>query len=66
MMRLYMEKYKPNIHCAGRGTLYKVPDVMDLGQHLVFNLGGAVGDLEEKGADQAIDEEDLATELYDW
>jgi len=49
----------------GRKTLHKIPDVMDLGAHLVFNLGGAIENLEER-ADQQVEEEDLGAELYDW
>jgi hypothetical protein len=65
MVRIYNTTHKPNVHQAGRRALYKVPDVMDLGQHIVFNLGGAVEYLEEK-ADQAVEEDDLATELCNW
>lgn len=60
-----MDQHKPNIHQAGRKALYRVPDVMDLGQHLVFNLGGASEDLDES-INQAVDEEDLGVGLYDW
>ncbi|KIJ91192.1 hypothetical protein K443DRAFT_115398, partial [Laccaria amethystina LaAM-08-1] len=65
MVKIYTEKYKPNVHQPGRKAIYKVSDVMDLGQHIIFNLGGAVGDLEEK-VNQAVEEDDLATELCSW
>jgi hypothetical protein len=65
MVKIYTEKYEPNVHQPGRKAIYKVPDVMDLGQHIIFNLGGAVGDLEEK-VNQAVEEDDLATELCSW
>jgi hypothetical protein len=59
---LYMNEHKPNVHLAGRKAAYKIPDVMDLGQYLVFNLRGTAADVEEM-VDQAIEEEDLAAEL---
>ncbi|KAF8150232.1 hypothetical protein B0H34DRAFT_826645 [Crassisporium funariophilum] len=63
--RLYTNMHKPNTHQSGRKTLHSIPDVMDLGKHLVFNSGGMVDDLDER-ADQAVEEEDLAAGLYDW
>jgi len=65
MLRLHMVQHRPNLHLPGRKALHKIPDVMDLGAHLVFNLGGTTENHEEK-VDQQVEEEDLGAELYDW
>lgn len=63
MMRLYMGEHKPNTHLDNRKSVYKVPNILDHGESLVFNIGSDSAEVEES-VDQAIEEEDLMVE-YD-
>lgn len=60
----YMKEHQPNVFEAGRKTKHVVPNVLDLGQHLVFQTGSLAGGDMDENIDQAVDEEDLAVE-YD-
>lgn len=63
MLGLYMSEHKPNIHQDNRKSIYRVPNILDRGENLVFNIGGDSSEVEES-IDQAVEEEDLTVE-YD-
>ncbi|KAJ7101209.1 hypothetical protein C8R44DRAFT_641767 [Mycena epipterygia] len=61
-MAEYVETNSPNEHKTGRDSAYSIPDMLDRGDHLMYNIAGKPGSIEDDGIDQAIEEEDLAVE----
>ena len=60
---LYMDEHKPNQRQAGRKSMYRISDMLDRGEHLVFNIDTYSGLVEDEGIDQAVEEEDLTVEF---
>jgi hypothetical protein len=58
----YMKEHRPNVFEPGREAKYIIPNVLDLGQHLLFNTGSLADADMDENMDQAVDEEDLAVE----
>lgn len=58
----YIEEHSPNEHRAGRKSTYSIPDMLDRGEHMVYNIAGKPTVPEDDGEDQQIDEDDLAVE----
>jgi hypothetical protein len=61
-MAAYIEANSPNEHQAGRTSTHCIPDMLDKGQHLVYNIAGKPNILEDDSVDQVIEDEDLAVE----
>ena len=62
-MALYMDEHKPNERRAGRKSTYCISDMLDRGEHLVFNIDTYSGMVEDEAIDQAVEEGDLAVEF---
>jgi hypothetical protein len=60
---LYMDEHKPNERQAGRKSMYCISDMLDHGEHLVFNIDTYSGMVEDKAIDQAVEEGDLTVEF---
>ncbi|KAF5313897.1 hypothetical protein D9619_013000 [Psilocybe cf. subviscida] len=58
----YMAEKKVNFYSPGRVAVFTVKNALDLGQHLVFNLGDVPDVDGEEQIDQAITDEDLEVE----
>jgi hypothetical protein len=58
----YLKLNSPNEHKADRDSAYSIPDMLDKGEHLLFNIPGKAELLEDDSVDQAIEEDDLAVE----
>ncbi|KAF8169463.1 hypothetical protein K438DRAFT_1615122 [Mycena galopus ATCC 62051] len=58
----YLKANSPNEQKAGRDSAYSIPDMLDKGEHLLFNIAGKAEVVDDDGVDQLIDEEDLAVE----
>ncbi|KAF8192847.1 hypothetical protein K438DRAFT_1589904, partial [Mycena galopus ATCC 62051] len=61
-MAAYMEANSPNEHRAGRKSSYCIPDMLDKGAHLVYNIAGKATVPEDDSVDQVVEDEDLAVE----
>jgi hypothetical protein len=62
MMSSYLQDHHPNEHWAGRTSTYNIPDMLDRGEHLVYNISGKASVPEDDSVDQVIEEEDLSVE----
>ncbi|KAJ7877049.1 hypothetical protein B0H14DRAFT_3859032 [Mycena olivaceomarginata] len=47
---------------TGRDSAYSIPDMLDKGEHLLFNIAGKAEVVDDDGVDQLIEEDDLAVE----
>jgi hypothetical protein len=63
-MVLYLNEHKPNQRQAGRKSAYRISDMLDRGEHLVFNIQANSGTIDDEGRDQAVEEDDLAVEFW--
>jgi hypothetical protein len=63
-MALYLDEHKPNQRQAGRKSAHRISDMLDRGEHLVFNTQAYAGAMNDEGVDQAVEEEDLAVEFW--
>lgn len=61
-MQEYLKLNSPNEHKAGRDSTYLIPDMLDKGEHLLFNIAGKSEVADDDGVDQLIEEDDLAVE----
>jgi hypothetical protein len=54
----YLKTNSPNEHKAGRDSAYSIPDMLDKGEHLLFNIAGKSEVMEDDSVDQSIEEDD--------
>lgn len=62
LMSSYLQNHRPNEHRAGRTSTHNIPDMLDKGEHFVYNIAGKTSVPEDDSVDQVIDEEDLSVE----
>ncbi|KAF7353120.1 hypothetical protein MSAN_01499400 [Mycena sanguinolenta] len=60
-MLTYLREQQPNEHKAGRTSTHNIPDMLDKGQHIVYNIADRSVP-EDDSVDQSIEDEDLAVE----
>lgn len=61
-MAAYIEANSPNERSTGRKSSYSIPDMLDRGEHIVYNIAGRATVPEDDGVDQVIDDKDLEVE----
>ncbi|KAK7015395.1 hypothetical protein R3P38DRAFT_3321655 [Favolaschia claudopus] len=61
-MAEYLIANAPNEHRPGRKSSHCVPDMLDKGEHIVYNIAGKAAIPDDDGVDQVVEDEDLEVE----
>ena len=63
-LALYLDEHRPDCRQPGRKSSHCIPDMLDRGEHLVFNTQLLTRTVDDDRVDQAVEEEDLAVEFW--